>query len=142
MSDIKFPLNVGNPCVFYPTGVREAGHGNPCLMLFREGDDWVRLIEIRGGTSVEHRAVRHVDDPFFVNTPGHRAQGAWDYSLGLVYNFKPTKEVKPLPEDATESLVVQLAAQGKSPGQIAGQISTKGWNTTRIQEFLESRSAS
>jgi len=143
MPEILHQLEPGNPCVFYPDGIRAPGLGHPCLMQMREGTEFVRLVEIRGGTSTEHRSVRHVDDPIFQTSPNLRKQGAWDYSKGVVYDFGPPEKPKPpLPTDPTESLVVQLAENGKSYTEIAAQISTKGWNATRIQSFLESRTAS
>lgn len=138
MSEIKFPLEVSNPCLFYANGVREPGHGRPCICSMREGDEFVRLIEIRSGTNAEHRSVRHVDDPVFDLAPGLRKQGVWDYSPGIVYDFGP----KPAAEGdkGIEATVVELAKQGKQPGQIAAAIATKGWTAARIQQFLESRS--
>lgn len=90
---IAFPLFPGNPCVFYPSGIR-AGDPLPAIMLRREGNDHVTLIEICAGANKRHDCVRHVDDPHLHAHPNARRMGAWDYAEGIVYDFDLPKTSK------------------------------------------------
>lgn len=145
---VLFPLNVSDPCMFWPRGQR-VGDPKPCLMLHRENNDVVSLIELRHGQCVQHEHVRHVDDPYFVDHPNARHSamsggGAWDYSPGLVYRYfvpgKPKNmacfQELALPMEWVQ-LALHLANEGWEPGKIATELSQKGFTKDRISEILE-----
>lgn len=136
---ITFPLFIGNPCLWYPNGTKD--DGRPCIMLRRENQFMVSLLEFHHGTNERHNYVRHIDDPFFQQKPHARNAtkrgqnddgGCWDYQQGHVYDFpRPGQEIvqrAPKNAFAPELLakVMELHSQGKTPAEIAAFLATPG----------------
>lgn len=134
---ITFPLFIGNPCLWYPNGIKD--DGRPCVMLRRENQFMVSLLEFHHGMNERHNYVRHIDDSFFKEKPHTRTAtkrgrdddgGCWDYQPGHVYDFQlpGRKPHQPKSEYAPEVLakVMELHSQGKTPNEIAALLATPG----------------
>ena len=164
---IQFPLFPTNPCLWYPSGERQANEGRPCIMKERENHEFITLLEFRCGENYEHKAVRHVDDPHLAANPRirragletHASGGAWDYAQGHVYGFELPAGVRHLfgppraplsqplyqppawPFDSeTESKIVVLASQGRTPAEIASNLALPGVKAAVISKYLEAAS--
>jgi hypothetical protein len=140
---VKFPLFASNPCLFYPTGLRDAGDARPCFMFKRNNHDIVDLIEICPGMNYLHQSVRHVDDPFFLERPGHRRAigdpntqgGAWDYSEGVAYTFLLPGQLPRFPEEIVQR-VLDMHYEKKSPSEIAAAVVAKGLNAEVVSRII------
>jgi hypothetical protein len=140
-----FPLGVNNPVLFWPRGVR-VGDPRPGVMLRRENDDSVLILEFRAGQNVERPCVRHVDDPYFIDHPRARESsqsggGAWDYVPGHKYTWYVPAQVRDVELFEGLSLevaqgIMHMANLGHPPEFIATTFSKKGFNKERIAEFL------
>lgn len=136
----------------------------PCVgtvvMLDGGGLVNVRVAPATGGEERTYRAVRHVSDPGFLNTPSWRASGGWEHLEGDEpdgYKHPETvkreklearklagKAVKPsVPGYENEELnkqIIKLADEGKSPDEIAKAV---GHNLTAkmVEQRLEALTA-
>lgn len=144
---IRHPLFINNPCLWYPSGVRD-GNGRPCIMLARENHYQVTLLEFRVGESYRHACVRHVDDPYLEVNPRARLAreerdgGAWDYCEGTAYAFELPRAKKPIEpaawpfDEQVGQQILALNKQGNDAGQIAGNLHLPNVNKAVIEKFL------
>lgn len=128
------PLFVGMPCVFYRSGNRgDAPEAAVCTRV--ENHEFVSLLLLRDQQDVS--AIRHVDDPHFIQSPPARRNGAWDYVQGLAYDLKGA-DIPPRPDlpPAVQARIVALARDGMTTGQIAVHLNQKGVTSAVIALLL------
>jgi hypothetical protein len=139
---VKFPLFVGNPCLFYPDGVRN-GSGRPCIMQSRNNHEIIDLVEVCSGINRGHSGVRHIDDPFLNKNPQHRKSfgepstqgGTWDYCEGHSYAFLLPGQIPRFAQDVV-ARVFELHWEGKGDSEIASTLTIKGLTTEVVGRLI------
>jgi hypothetical protein len=135
---ILFPLDPGNPCLYWPHGKRD---GDPAvaLMTRRDNHAMIDLLELRPGECYSHRSVRHADDPIFRTNPNAaRLTGVWDYCCGLAYEFFVPGRAEPYNDIPREvvAVILHMANLDFSPSKIAGTLAISGLKAEKIVEIL------